>query len=168
MLDDHAAAVAAFETGLGFCRGAGIALLVSSIARYLGRCYVAVGRHEDARALLAEALEQSSAHGLIAFRAWCEAGFAHTHLPDVASSMAKFKSTMTLARQHGYRPVEAHAMHMLGVLGPRDSSQARADAEAWLRQSLRLSESLGLKPFALAVRRDLDAMLDGVNPSFKS
>ena len=168
MLDDHAAAVAAFETGLGFCRGAGIALLVSSIARYLGRCYVAVGRHEDARALLAEALEQSSAHGLIAFRAWCEAGFAHTHLPDVASSMAKFKSTMTLARQHGYRPVEAHAMHMLGVLGPRDSSQARADAEAWLRQSLRLSESLGLKPFAVAVRRDLDAMLDGVNPSFKS
>jgi hypothetical protein len=59
-------------------------------------------------------------------------------------------------------------MHMLGVLGPRDSSQARAEAEAWLRQSLGLSESLGLKPFAMAVRRDLDALLDRADPPVKS
>ena len=152
MRDDHDAAVAAFETGLGFCRGAGIALLVSSIARYLGRSYVVVGRADDARALLDEALEQSSAHGLIAFRTWCEAGRAHSHLPDVDTSVAKFTETMHLARRHGYRPVEAHAMHMLGVVGPRDG------AVAWLRQSLALSESLGLKPLAKAARRALDAL----------
>jgi class 3 adenylate cyclase/tetratricopeptide (TPR) repeat protein len=159
MLDDHDAAVVAFEAGLAFCRGAGIALLVSSIARYLGRSYVAVGRGEDARALLAEALAQSSTHGLIAFRTWCAAGLAHTHLPDVESSAAHFTSTMHLARQHGYRPVEAHAMHMLGVLGPRDGPMSQAASEAWLRQSLQLSEALGLRPLAAVTSRELAARL---------
>ena len=163
MLDDHAAAVRSFETGLGFCRGAGIALLVSSIARYLGRSYVAVGRDEDARALLDEALDQSAAYGLIAFRTWCEAGDAHAHRAEPGRSLGKFVATMILARQHGYRPVEAHAMHMLGVLGPRDSAQARAAVENWLRQSLALSVSLGLRPLAAAARRDLAALLDGAN-----
>jgi hypothetical protein len=113
-----------------------------------------VDRSEDARALLAEALEQSTAYGLIAFRSWCAAGLAHTHLPDVESSVAQFTSTLELARQHGYRPVEAHAMHMLGVLSARESSAS----EAWLRGSLQLSEALGLRPLAAATRR---ALLDG-------
>jgi class 3 adenylate cyclase/tetratricopeptide (TPR) repeat protein len=155
MLDDHDAAVAAFETGLGFCRSAGITLLISSIARYLGRSYGAVGRGADARALLGEALEQSSAHGLIAFRVWCLAGLAHTHLPDVDASVAEFTSTLHLAREHGYRPVEAHAMHMLGVLGAGDSLASQTASEASLRESLRLSQSLGLRPLAAATTGEL-------------
>jgi tetratricopeptide (TPR) repeat protein len=151
MLDDHAAAVGAFETGLGFCRGAGIALLVSSIARYLGRSYVAVGRVDDASRLLDEALEQSSANGLVAFRAWCQLGRAHTQRADVDRAAATFTATMHLARQHGYRPVEAQAMHGLGVLGSPDN----AASEAWLRQSLQLSDALGLRPLATATRRAL-------------
>jgi hypothetical protein len=62
---------------------------------------------------------------------------------------------MLLARQHGYRPVEAHAMHMLGVLGPRDSPASHAASDAWLRQSLQLSEALGLRPLAAATRGEL-------------
>ncbi|MDQ2803633.1 MAG: hypothetical protein M3Y41_13495, partial [Pseudomonadota bacterium] len=159
MLGDHDSAVAAFEIGLDVSRSSGIALLVSSIARYLGRSYAVVGRREDAHDLLAEALEQSATHGLVAFRAWCEVGLAHAHLPDVAVSLPLFEGALALARRHGYRPVEVHAAHMLGLLCPRDSHYERATAAEWLRQSLRLSEHLGLRPHAALVRYDLAELL---------
>jgi hypothetical protein len=60
-----------------------------------------------------------------------------------------------LAREHGYRPVEAHAMHMLGVLGAGDSLASQTASEASLRESLRLSQSLGLRPLAAATTGEL-------------
>jgi tetratricopeptide (TPR) repeat protein len=124
MLGDHEAAVIAFEIGLSVARASGIALLISSIARYLGHCYAAMGRHQDAHDLLAEALGQSSKHGLVAFRVWCELGSAHAHLPDVAAALPRFTAALDLARRHGYRPVETRAAHMLSVLSEAGRSAA--------------------------------------------
>jgi class 3 adenylate cyclase len=160
MRDDHDAAVAALERGLEFSRSAGIALLVPSVARYLGRSYALVGRRDHAHALLVEAIEQSTAHGLVAFRAWCEAALAHTYLPDVSKAIEAFTDALELARGHLYRPVEVYAMRMLGVLQSRGPEQDRDRAQDWLTRSMELAEKLGLRPQLAEAQRDLAELLD--------
>jgi tetratricopeptide (TPR) repeat protein len=129
-------------------------LLVSSIARYLGHSYAATGRREQALALLQEALAQSEAHGVIAFRVWCELGLAHATLPDKPAALLRFEGALALARQYGYRPVEAMALRNLALLAPRDSKAACTVAAERLQQALLLAEQCGLRPLAAQLRSD--------------
>jgi class 3 adenylate cyclase/tetratricopeptide (TPR) repeat protein len=154
ILGDYAAAVAALEAGLEISRSNDIVLLISSIARYLGHSYAALGQRDAALTLLHEALAQSHTHGLVAFRIWCEFGLAQAHLPDASAALPRFEGALALARHHGYRPVEAMALHMLGLLGPRDSQIERAITAERLQQALSLAEQCGLRPLAAQVRRD--------------
>jgi tetratricopeptide (TPR) repeat protein len=160
MLGDHESAIVAFETGLDICRSSSIALLVSSIARYLGHSYAAMRRPEAANALLAEALAQSEAHGLIAFRVWCELGRGHAALPDRATALQRFTNALALARQHGYRPVEAAASRMLGLLAPRQAGTDQPNAVDHLRHALALAEQFGWQPWADQVKHDLSNFPD--------
>jgi tetratricopeptide (TPR) repeat protein len=153
--------VAALEQGLEFSRSGGIALLVSSVARYLGRSYSLVGRRDHAHALLAEAIEQSTAHGLIAFRTWCEAALALAHLPDVAKAIAAFTDVLELSHGHLYRPVEVYALRMLGVLLSDGPEQDRERARDWLNRSIALADRLGLRPQLAEAQRDLATLLRG-------
>jgi class 3 adenylate cyclase/tetratricopeptide (TPR) repeat protein len=153
ILGDYPAAVTALEAGLETSRSSGIMLLVSSIARYLGHSYAALGRRQEALALLNEALAQSQAHGLVAFRVWCELGLAHAYLPDAAAALPRFEGALALARQHGYRPVEAMALHRLGLLG--EARAERQMAAERLQKAVSLAEQCGLRPLAAQVRRTL-------------
>jgi len=164
MRGDHDSAVAALEQGLEFSRSGGIALLVSSVARYLGRSYAVVGRRDHAHALLAEAIEQSTAHGLIAFRTWCEAALALAHLPDVPKAIAAFSDVLELSHGHLYRPVEVYALRMLGVLLSDGPEQDRERARDWLNRSIALADKLGLRPQMAEAQRDLATLLRGEPP----
>jgi class 3 adenylate cyclase/tetratricopeptide (TPR) repeat protein len=159
MLRDYGAGAAAFEIGLGVCRASGIALLISSIARYLGHCYAALGRRDEAHALLEEALAQSSTQGVVAFLTWGEAGSGHAHLPDRKNALPRFERAFTLAREHGYRAIEAHAAHMLGLHAPRESAAAQAHAAGRLRHALQLAQRLKLRPLEAWVQADLAELL---------
>ncbi len=154
IIGDHAAAVAALEAGLEISRSNGIMLLVSSIARYLGHSYAATGRHEQALALLHEALAQSEAHGVVAFRVWCELGLAHATLPDKAAALSRFDGALALARHYRYRPVEALALHNLALLAPRETQTECAVAAERLQQALLLAEQCGMRPLAAQLRCD--------------
>jgi tetratricopeptide (TPR) repeat protein len=158
MLRDYAAAATAFDIGLAVCRSAGIALLISSIARYLGHCYAALGRRDEAHALLAEALEQSTTQGVVAFLTWGEAGSGHAHLPDHMAALPRFERAFHLAHTHGYRAIEAHAAHMLGLHTPRDTPAARARAMERLRHALTLAQRLNLRPLRAWVQHDLSEL----------
>jgi hypothetical protein len=49
--------------------------------------------------------------------------------------------------QHGYRPLQAHAARLLGVIATERGDEAsRSRAEAWLGEAATLARELGMQP----------------------
>ncbi|MBV9782812.1 MAG: tetratricopeptide repeat protein, partial [Acidisphaera sp.] len=141
---EDAAAVPPLEQALREARAAEIALLVPSIARYLGRAYAAIGRHEAAEALLEEALDLTRAQGLVGLTAWCNLALAHARLARQLDVGPVLEEALALAERHGYRPVMAQVHRLLARLHaeagrPREAAAAQQAAS-------RLAEMLGMRP----------------------
>jgi tetratricopeptide (TPR) repeat protein len=133
-------------------------------ARYLGRAHALAGRIEDARSLLAEAVDQAKAQSLVALHGWCAASLGLTELlsgaPDAAESVTHL--ALDLARQHGYRPLEAHALRLLGEIAARSDAgepAAVARAESWFREAASLAQAMGMRPELAQTRRGLADLL---------
>ena len=154
------AAAAALEAALRTARQNGIALLVPSIARYLGRAWALLGRLDEADALLAEAVAQTERQDLRGLRAWCGLALGVVQARrDPGAAAATLAGTLDLARRHGFRPVEAQALRLLGGLEPE-----AARAEQHLRAANRLAGALGMRPEQAAARHDLAARGGGAPP----
>lgn len=145
------------EAALHTARENGIALLVPSIARYLGRAWGELGRAEEAEALLAEAVAQTERQDLRGLRAWCSLALGAAQAGrEPGAAAATLAATLELARRHGFRPVEAQALRLLGGL-ERDA----ALAEQHLRAAACLAEAVGMRPEQAAALRDLTARRGG-------
>jgi tetratricopeptide (TPR) repeat protein len=160
--DDTDAAIVALEEALGYARDHGISLLVPSVARYLGPALITVGRAEAASTLLSGALRIAEAGHLVGLTAWCRMGWAGA-LPssDPAAEQAAVEA-LSLAVQHGYRPIEAQGLRMLAQLRLH---QGRArEAASLLRQSAVLAASLGMAPERARAERDLARTMTALSP----
>jgi len=149
---DAAAALGPLEQALCQARAAEIALLVPSIARYLGRAYAAAGRHDAAEALLDEALALTTTQGLVGLTAWCKLALGETRLARGAEAAAVLAEALALAERHGYRPAAAQAHRLLGRV--HGAARREHDAQAALDRAIALADSLGMHPEAAAARRD--------------
>ncbi len=143
-----AAAIDDFEEALRICSSAEIRLLVPATVRYLGRAYSLVGRHREASALAADALELSKSQGLGALIAWCGAALAEAELAAGLGARARETATAAheMAHQNGFRPVELQCLRLLGALQAAGGNEALGRAEAHYREALALGRAIGMRP----------------------
>jgi len=154
--DEPVAAVAELEEALHLARTGDIALLIPSSARYLGRAYALIGRLEEANDLLHEAIERTTAQGLLGVRLWSRAALALVQLRSSTSEARNtLLSTLELARQYSFRPLQAQLMRLIGNLHSRSDDRTSDSAEQWYRRAIQLSDELGMRPEAANARRDL-------------
>jgi len=64
-------------------------------------------------------------------------------------------STLQLASQYGFRPVQAQLMRLLGNLREKGGNGDAEEAEQWYRRAILLSDELGMRPEAAYALRDL-------------
>ena len=159
MEGDDAAAAQAFEIGTAAARDAGIILQVVSHARYLGRAYAALGRIDEAYALLDESLAKTRELSLMGLTAWCMAALAHVHLASGSPAAdATVAAAGALAFKHGYRPVQGICLRLSG-----DCHAGRlewAEAIEKYRVACQLLEQLGMLPELTRAQLALAAALD--------
>jgi class 3 adenylate cyclase/tetratricopeptide (TPR) repeat protein len=156
---DRANAVQHLEEALRLCRAGEIRLLLPHTIRYLARAYALVGRLDDAQFLLDEAMEQTKAQSLVPIHAWCAAALGLTQLLGGALAQAEDAAgaARELAARHGYRPLEAHATRLLGVIVAErggDEAALRA-AEALLAEAALLAREIGMRPELAHCQRNL-------------
>jgi class 3 adenylate cyclase/tetratricopeptide (TPR) repeat protein len=159
--EEPLAAVEELEEALRLARTGDIALLIPSAMRYLGPAYAMSGRLVDANDLLHEAIDRTTAHGLLGMRIWSSAALASVQMLSSALTKARETSlsTLELAGQYGFRPVEAQLMRLIGNLHERSRDDHADEAEQWYRRAILLSDELGMRPEAAQSRRDLARFL---------
>jgi class 3 adenylate cyclase/tetratricopeptide (TPR) repeat protein len=136
------------------CHEAEIIVLKPSIARFFGLSEARAGRGHVGRKVLHEASLQSSTQGLTSFDAWCKASLAEAALVDGDVALAIEASTVALeiARARKLRPIEVHALRVFAEASERGGGMPGSDVRDHLETALRLAESIGMRPEALACR----------------
>jgi tetratricopeptide (TPR) repeat protein len=148
------AAIAALEQAIGLIREYHIVLWLPRVASTLGATYAAVDRLDEAMALLQEAVEQAAAIPLVSGRSLLMTALGDAHLRGrhFSEAEAYMSRALTLARAHGERGHEAWALKVSGELELRRGSEAAEAAAPPLREALRLSEELRMRPLAAQTR----------------
>jgi class 3 adenylate cyclase/tetratricopeptide (TPR) repeat protein len=156
--DEPLAAVKELETALQLARSNDISLLIPSAMRYLGPAYALTHRLIDANDLLHEAIERTTAHGLLGMRIWSSAALGAVQTSSAAIDKARqtLLNAFELAEQHRFRPVQAIVMRSLGILHEKCGDSETA--EQHYRRAILLSDELGMQP-ELAHARMVLAML---------
>jgi tetratricopeptide (TPR) repeat protein len=159
MKEEGLAAVTELEEALRLARAGDIALLIPSSMRYLGPAYAMAGRVVDANDLLHEAVERTTAHGLLGMRIWSSAALAEVQLLSAATAKSRetLLTTLELAEQHGFRPVRARLTRLLGRL--HETIGDEVEAEQCYRRAILLFDELCMNPNSDAARRDLAILL---------
>ena len=146
-----AAAVAVLEQGLVLQRVADMPLLFTLVAAPLGWAYALGARPDEALALLQEAIARADEMQQVANQAmrlvWYGQALHLAGRPEAARRAAV--QALELARRHGERGHEAHALRLLGDL-TADSAGA-GDAAEHYRAALTLAESLAMRSLAAAL-----------------
>jgi tetratricopeptide (TPR) repeat protein len=127
--------------------------------RYLGPAYALTHRLIDANDLLHEAIERTTAHGLLGMRIWSSGalGVVQTLSAPMDKARQTLLSTFELAEQHGFRPVQALVMRSLGSL--HEKSGDSETAEKHYRRAILLSDELGMRPELAHARLSLAMLL---------
>ena len=169
MADEPDAAVGELEAGLRLARAGDIALLIPSSQRYLGRAYALVGRLKQADDVLNEAIERTTASGLLGMRLWSMAALAEAQLLGrVVEAHEIHKTllvTLDLAQQQGFRPLQARVLRLIGTLHALSDAP---ETEAWYRRAADLAVELGMVPEAALTNRNLTLWLGHVRPTDES
>jgi tetratricopeptide (TPR) repeat protein len=144
---DAEAALAPLERALSICRAAELPVYVPRAAAALGHARVMAGR-ADGVALI----ESAAADGEAASQRNQQARFL-ARLAEVYSLTGRAKDaadraarSLALAREHGERGTEAHALWALAVAA--EMEPRAGDARRLLEASLTLATELGMEPLA--------------------
>jgi class 3 adenylate cyclase/tetratricopeptide (TPR) repeat protein len=142
-------AICHLEEASRISRAHEIMLLVPHAARYLGRAYALAGRLDEAEKLLEEAVGQTHSQSLAALYGWCSAALGFTRALGGAHREAEslVKDALDFAHRQGYRPLEAHALRLMGVISARAGDATSAQSgEQWFRDAAMLAGEIGMRP----------------------
>jgi tetratricopeptide (TPR) repeat protein len=144
---DAESAIRALERTLSICRTAELPVYVPRTLAALGYAYTLAGRADglalvESAAAESDAMSQRNIQPRILGRlaeVYVLSGKADRALPSTTRSLA-------LAREHGERGSEAHALRMLGLV---HQAQSRPDdARTSCTAALTLADELGMRPLA--------------------
>jgi len=150
-------AVAAFEHSRGLCEAGNLRLTQAMTEVTLGHAYFLAGDPGEALALLARATARCEAArfryphvlGLV----WMAEALAQSGRAGEARERAA--AALDGARAMGARGLETRAMRVLGDAHAAEAGAAAREAVAAYEAAIRLSETLGMRPFAARCRLDL-------------
>ena len=142
-------AIRVLEQGLALCRASGYrGGFLQAIVTGLGYASALQGRLAEGRALLEEAISESTRPGGLVGLAYGVAWLSEVCRLAGHSEEAwqHARQALDLARQQKARGDEALALHQLGVVHAHADPPDVAPAEAHYRQALALAEVLGMRP----------------------
>jgi tetratricopeptide (TPR) repeat protein len=158
------AAVKELEEALKLARSADIALLIPSSQRYLGRAYALTGRLQEAEYLLRDAIERTTAAGLLGMRLWSSAALGLTEiLLTRSSALETLLATLEGARRYNFRPLQALVMRLIGSF--HASTENAKEADLWYARAIKLAEEVGTLPEAISARRELGELRNEATPT---
>jgi class 3 adenylate cyclase/tetratricopeptide (TPR) repeat protein len=140
-------AIPVLERGLERCRTLGSALILPWLTSRLGLAYARAGRPEEARPLVAAAVDANVVNfeQSLYLRFLAEAHLLAGRHDDAAREAER---ALELSRQRGERPAEAWVLWLLGEIAAQGE---RVDAErgrASYGEALTLAEAFGMRPLA--------------------
>jgi tetratricopeptide (TPR) repeat protein len=139
-------AIRVLEQDLALCRASGHRNSWRLIVAGLGYAYALQGRLSEGRALLEEAISESTRTGARNPRwfAWLSEVCRLAGRGEEAWLYAR--QALDLARQRKARGDEALALHQLGVVHADADSPDVTQAEAHYQQAMALADELGMRP----------------------
>jgi tetratricopeptide (TPR) repeat protein len=150
-------AIRVLEQGLALCRAAGDRNWLRGIMAKLGYASALQGRLAEGRALLEEAISESTrtdaVQGLAYRVAWLSEVCCLAGRSEEAWQYAH--QALDLARQRKQRGVEVRAMYQLGAVQAHANHPDAAPGEAHYQQALALAEELGMRPLQAHCYRGL-------------
>jgi tetratricopeptide (TPR) repeat protein len=153
-------AIRVLEPGLALCRASGNRSWFRAIAASLGYASALQGRLVEGRALLEEAISESTRTGALENQAdrvvWLSEVCRLAGCGEEAWQHAR--QALDLAWQQKARSNEAHALHQLGVLHAHADPLDAEQAEAHYQQALALAEELGMRPLQAHCHRGLGTL----------
>jgi tetratricopeptide (TPR) repeat protein len=153
-------ALSLLERAVGICQEADLLAWVPWMAAPLCAAYTLAGRVADAVPLLAQAMQQTIATGIVIGQTRCrlslgEAQLLASHLEE-AQTLAE--RAQALARAHQERGHEAYARYLLGAIAERRDPPEITLAAAHYRPALALAETLGMRPLQAHCHRGLGTL----------
>jgi tetratricopeptide (TPR) repeat protein len=144
---DADGAIGSLERALSICRTAELPVYVPRTLAALGHAYTLAGRAEglalvEAAAADSDAMSQRNVQTRILARL-AEVYVLSHKVHGAAESAAR---SLALAREHGERSSEAHALRVLGLAC--DAESRPEDARAACTGALALADDLGMRPLA--------------------
>jgi tetratricopeptide (TPR) repeat protein len=141
-------AIPVLERGLACCQAGEVPMWLPTIATTLGTAYARTGRMADALPLLEDAVEQFISMRLLGLRGYPMVALSEAYLLadrlEDAATLAQ--ETLAYVRNHKKRGFEAYTLRLLGDIASRREPLESDPAEDYYRQSLALTEELGMRP----------------------
>ena len=137
------------ERAVGLCQDADLPAWFPWVAAALGGAYALAGRVADAVPLLTQAMKQTDATDIGVFnQALCSLPLSEAQMlaSRLEEAQAFAEHTLALTRTHQERGNEAYALRLLGEIAARREPPERDQAEAHYRQTLVLTDELGMRP----------------------
>jgi tetratricopeptide (TPR) repeat protein len=152
-------AIPALERALVHSRTLRIPLTFPWIASHLGNAYALSGRFADAIPLLEQAVEHAPFWSM-ATQSWAISSLGDAYLlaglSDEAEASAK--RALHLARHHGERGHEAHALRLAAEIAARATPPETDMAEDRYRHAMALAQQLGMHPLVAHCHLGLDKL----------
>jgi tetratricopeptide (TPR) repeat protein len=144
---DAESAIRSLERTLSICRAAELPVYVPRTLAALGYAYTLVGR-ADGLALVESAAADSDAMSQRNIQPRILGRLAEVYVLSGKADRARERATrsLSLAREHGERGSEAHALRVLGLVHQAESR--RDDARVSCTAALALAHELGMRPLA--------------------
>jgi class 3 adenylate cyclase/tetratricopeptide (TPR) repeat protein len=136
------------EQAVALCQDVDLPFYFPRMAAVLGAAYTLGGRVADAVPLLTQALEQTTARGMVGDQALCRLALGEVHLlvGRLEEAHALAKRALALARAHQERGHQAYALRLLGDIAARRTPPAHELAADNYHQARALAEELGMRP----------------------
>jgi DNA-binding winged helix-turn-helix (wHTH) protein/tetratricopeptide (TPR) repeat protein len=150
-------ALSQLERALSICQDADLPFYFSWVAAALGAAYTLSGRVADARPLLTQAMEQTTAMGVGLLQGLCglSLGAAQLVAGCIDEARTQTEHVLVLARERQERGVEAWALRLLGAIASHSAHPQVEAARTVLQQALTLAETLGMRPLQAHCHCDL-------------
>jgi class 3 adenylate cyclase/tetratricopeptide (TPR) repeat protein len=157
---DLSRALPCLERALGICQDADLLFMFPMTAAALGAAYTLGRRIADAVPLLTQAMAQLRATETIRNQAFCglSLGEAQVLTGRLEEAQAHAEGALALARAHGERGNEAHALRLLGDIAAHRNPPEGEQAAVYYQQAVALADELGMRPLVAHCHRGLGTL----------